>query len=233
MEEGVSWVRAVDSFIAQNETDLGFKEGDLIQLLRFADENWAVGKLLNGSKQGIFPICFTEPHKGPPPSMSTRPYNESEHRNNGIENGDQKIKSNILPDKIAKSGLNGIIIDHSNELELGAKIEVLSEKDSSNWVVRKFNSDDTFTINKRMIEITKMNWKRNKSPEPNISNSKNKTEKKKNRMATIWKEPDKSKNRQSRFGSKLNATNRSLRLFRRVFERSDWPNINLEPIEVT
>ena len=31
MEEGVSWVRAVDSFIAQNETDLGFKEGDLIQ----------------------------------------------------------------------------------------------------------------------------------------------------------------------------------------------------------
>ena len=77
--------------------------------------------------------------------------------------------------------------------ELGAKIEVLSEKDSSNWVVRKFNSDDTFTINKRMIEITKMNWKRNKSPEPNI-NPKNKTEKKKNRMATIWKEPDKSKN---------------------------------------
>ena len=68
--------------------------------------------------------------------------------------------------------------------ELGAKIEVLSEKDSSNWVVRKFNSDDTFTINKRMIEITKMNWKRNKSPEPNI-NPKNKAEKKKNRMATI------------------------------------------------
>ena len=89
--------------------------------------------------------------------------------------------------------------------ELGAKIEVLSEKDSSNWVVRKFNSDDTFTINKRMIEITKMNWKRNKSPEPNI-NPKNKAEKKKNRMATIWKEPDKSKNtyRQSRLGSKLN-----------------------------
>ena len=83
--------------------------------------------------------------------------------------------------------------------ELGAKIEVLSEKDSSNWVVRKFNSDDTFTINKRMIEITKMNWKRNKSPEPNI-NPKNKAEKKKNRMATIWKEPDKTKNtyRQSR-----------------------------------
>jgi len=116
MEEGVSWVRAVDSFIAQNETDLGFKEGDLIQLLRFADENWAVGKLLNGNKQGIFPICFTEPHKGPPPTIAStvRPINESD-RNNGIENGDQK-KSNILPDKIAKSGLNGIIIDHSNEL---------------------------------------------------------------------------------------------------------------------
>ena len=115
MEEGVSWVRAVDSFIAQNETDLGFKEGDLIQLLRFADENWAVGKLLNGAKQGIFPICFTEPHKGPPPTATpNRPTNESD-RNNGIENGDQK-KINILPDKIAKSGLNGIIIDHSNEL---------------------------------------------------------------------------------------------------------------------
>merc|ERR1711920_856206 len=84
MEEGVSWVRAVDSFIAQNETDLGFKEGDLIQLLRFADENWAVGKLLNGNKQGIFPICFTEPHKGPPPpfASSVRPINESD-RNNG------------------------------------------------------------------------------------------------------------------------------------------------------
>ena len=113
MEEGVSWVRAVDSFIAQNETDLGFKEGDLIQLLRFADENWAVGKLLNGTKQGIFPICFTEPHKGPPPTVtSNRPESD---RNNGIENGDTK-KTNILPEKIAKSGLNGIIIDHSNEL---------------------------------------------------------------------------------------------------------------------
>ena len=56
-----------------------------------------------------------------------------------------------------------------------------------------------------MIEITKMNWKRTKSPELSI-NAKNKAEKKKNRMATIWKEPDKSKNtyRQSRLGSKLN-----------------------------
>ena len=56
-----------------------------------------------------------------------------------------------------------------------------------------------------MIEITKMNWKRNKSPEPNI-NPKNKADKKKNRMATIWKEPDKTKNtyRQSRLVSKLN-----------------------------
>ena len=70
--------------------------------------------------------------------------------------------------------------------ELGAKIEVLSEKDSSNWVVRKFNSDDTFTINKRMIEITKMNWKRNKSPEPNI-NPKNKAEKKKVLRGQIMK----------------------------------------------
>lgn len=169
MEEGVSWVRAVDSFIAQNEHDLGFKEGDLIQLLRFADENWAVGKLSNGTKQGIFPICFTEPHH--PPSDTS------------------------IPEKIAKSGLNGIIIDNSHHLELGAKIEVLSEKDSSNWVVREFNSDDVFTINKRMIEITKLNWKRNKSPEPAKKTS---SEKKKNmRMTTIWKEPDKIKNRQS------------------------------------
>ena len=59
------WVRAIDDFLAQSETDLAFGTGDVIQLVRFADENWAVGRL-NG-KQGIFPICFTEPTQQPTP----------------------------------------------------------------------------------------------------------------------------------------------------------------------
>ena len=53
-------VIAIEDFIAQTDHDLAFVTGDHIQLLKFADENWGVGRLRNG-RQGIFPICFTAP----------------------------------------------------------------------------------------------------------------------------------------------------------------------------
>ena len=63
-------VRAIEDFIAQTEHDLGFVQGDIIQLVKFADENWGVGKLQG--RQGIFPICFTEPWLDPAPAPPLR-----------------------------------------------------------------------------------------------------------------------------------------------------------------
>ena len=52
-------------------------------------------------------------------------------------------------------------------LDLGTEVDVISEKDSTNWLVKKAGSNDILSINKKMIELTKQNWRRAKSPEPN------------------------------------------------------------------
>lgn len=52
--ELIRWVRAIEDFIAQTDHDLGFVQGDHIQLLKFADENWGVGRL-----QGTLGIIFS------------------------------------------------------------------------------------------------------------------------------------------------------------------------------
>ena len=107
-------------------------QGDEIRLLRFADENWGVGKL-NG-KQGIFPICFTEPIS-PPPKPKKQQNSLVNAAKQTLAPGQNKINPNdgISHEKVENPegpvpyGF-GIVIDDTNlEIELGDKVVVLGE----------------------------------------------------------------------------------------------------------
>ncbi|VDD80753.1 unnamed protein product [Mesocestoides corti] len=50
--------RADYDFEAENDTELAFMAGDIIQLIRQVDENWFEGRL-NG-KVGFFPVNYVE-----------------------------------------------------------------------------------------------------------------------------------------------------------------------------
>lgn len=189
MDEGESWVRAVDNFIPQNNHDLGFRQGDEIRLIRFADENWGVGKL-NG-KQGIFPICFTEPiskSKVIPSSNSNTklkstttplPTNQNSQTQSVNQNG-QSTLSHLESEGPVPFGF-GIVIDDTNlEIGLGDKVQVLGEAyKGSCWLVKRIGEKnenfETIQVNKRMIEITKLNWRRNTKPEVQIFETNNGT----------------------------------------------------------
>lgn len=182
MDEGGSWVRAVDNFIPQNNHDLGFRQGDEIRLIRFADENWGVGKL-NG-KQGIFPICFTEPiSKSKPSSSNSNNKVKSSNQattNQNTQNGHSNHVSPLEPEGPVPFGF-GIVIDDTNlEIGLGDKVQVLGEAyKGSCWLVKRIGEKnenfETIQVNKRMIEITKLNWRRNTKPEVQIFETNNGT----------------------------------------------------------
>ncbi|VDK88009.1 unnamed protein product [Dibothriocephalus latus] len=56
--EGGPCCRALYQFDAENDTELAFAEGDIIQLIRQVDENWYEGRL-NG-REGFFPVNYVE-----------------------------------------------------------------------------------------------------------------------------------------------------------------------------
>ena len=80
------------------------KKGDIIQLVKFADENWGVGKLQG--RQGIFPICFTEPWVVPDqaPAPPLRGVSIPEHENSKtLENEKENKFSKLSNWKRSKS----------------------------------------------------------------------------------------------------------------------------------
>ncbi len=50
--------RALYQFEAENDTELAFAEGDIIQLIRQVDENWYEGRINN--REGFFPVNYVE-----------------------------------------------------------------------------------------------------------------------------------------------------------------------------
>ncbi|VDM32323.1 unnamed protein product [Hydatigera taeniaeformis] len=60
--------RALYQFEAENDTELEFSEGEVIQLIRQVDENWYEGRLNN--KEGFFPVNYVEVIE-PLPSSAT------------------------------------------------------------------------------------------------------------------------------------------------------------------
>ncbi|VDL19797.1 unnamed protein product [Hymenolepis diminuta] len=50
--------RALYQFDAENDTELPFQEGDIIQLIRQVDENWYEGRINN--HEGFFPVNYVE-----------------------------------------------------------------------------------------------------------------------------------------------------------------------------
>lgn len=50
--------RALYQFDAENDTELQFQEGDIIQLIRQVDENWYEGRI--NDREGFFPVNYVE-----------------------------------------------------------------------------------------------------------------------------------------------------------------------------
>ncbi|KAL5112130.1 Endophilin-A3 [Taenia crassiceps] len=63
--------RALYQFDAENDTELAFSEGDIIQLIRQVDENWYEGRLKD--KEGFFPVNYVEVIRPLPPSATSYP----------------------------------------------------------------------------------------------------------------------------------------------------------------
>lgn len=63
--------RALYQFEAENDTELAFSEGEIIQLIRQVDENWYEGRLKD--KEGFFPVNYVEVIEPLPPSATAYP----------------------------------------------------------------------------------------------------------------------------------------------------------------
>lgn len=50
--------KAIHEFTGENPGELNFKAGDVIQVLRFVDDNWSEGRI--NDMCGIFPTAFVE-----------------------------------------------------------------------------------------------------------------------------------------------------------------------------
>ncbi|PAA77859.1 hypothetical protein BOX15_Mlig012184g1 [Macrostomum lignano] len=57
-KSGTPTCRALFTFTAENNTELAFDEGDVIQLIAQVDENWFEGELKG--KRGFFPVNYVE-----------------------------------------------------------------------------------------------------------------------------------------------------------------------------
>ena len=69
---GPRCVAVFDSEV-ENDDELSFREGDVISLQEYVDENWALGQL--GGCSGIFPLNFVEVIQDlpSPPSQTQQP----------------------------------------------------------------------------------------------------------------------------------------------------------------
>ncbi|KAF8367985.1 unc-57 [Pristionchus pacificus] len=52
--------KALFDFDAQNEGELDFKEGDMIELITQVDENWFEGRNVSSGKAGLFPCSYVQ-----------------------------------------------------------------------------------------------------------------------------------------------------------------------------
>lgn len=50
--------QALYDFDAENENELGFKEGDIIHLVSAVDDNWYEGSI--DGKTGLFPVSYVQ-----------------------------------------------------------------------------------------------------------------------------------------------------------------------------
>jgi len=68
----MSLLKATHDYTASQGDELSFRAGNLIAVVRKINDEWTEGRI--GSRQGIFPVCFTEiSNVAPPKGLSVAP----------------------------------------------------------------------------------------------------------------------------------------------------------------